>query len=493
MEKIPQSLEAEQAVLASLVLDFDTCISGFEKLAEDDFFSPAHKIIFNTMKGLKFVDFVTLTDALQNSGRLETVGGLAYLNSMIDSLPSVASFHHYFDILKKYRVLRRLKEAGHKIIEASSGSDETAALATAEKEIFDIAKEDERRELTLLSAELPAILSKLDSIEKDPSSVRGLQTGFWGIDDRTNGLQKGELYIIAARPGIGKTSLGLNIVTNAAVRFGKKCAVFSLEMSKDNLTQRVLFSLANASGERGQKGALQTDEWKRIWLANKELVKANIFIDDSSVITPVEIMRKCMRMKREQGLDLVMIDYLGLMGGDGVRRHENRQTEVADNSRAIKVMAKELDVPVMLLSQLNRGIEQRGSGKKSENSEPQLSDLRESGAIEQDADVVMFIHKEKEKLSEESEISTKPEFEEVKLFFRKNRNGPTGLPIVLRWYGDYTTFKNSPAEQSAYDARERAKATPSVKNHPAPVGAPLQGWETKGKKTKPVPETPALV
>ena len=460
---LPHSLEAERSVLACVMLDNDACIGGFAKLTEADFYSPAHKGIFNAMRavyeGNKPIDFVTLSGALRAGNKIESVGGIAYLTALNDAVPSAANFRHYVDILKKNRVLRRLIGASNQIIESGySGEDEQLALAAAEKAIFDIARDDERKELTAIGAELPAVLEKLDTIQKDPTSVRGLKTGFYGLDNITNGLQKSELIILAARPSIGKTSLGLNMVLNAAVRSKAKCAVFSLEMSKEQLTTRALCSLACVSLTKAMKGELDSEEWKRLWLANKELASANIYIDDNSVITPAEITRKCMRLKREHGLDFVMVDYLGLMGSGNLKR-ESRQVEVADNSRFMKIMAKELEVPVLLLSQLNRGIEAR----KGPDSRPVLSDLRESGAIEQDADIVMFIHKEK---ADADAISVNAITDEVELIVAKHRNGPLGT-VRLKWLGEWTTFTNMNAEQAAQDARDAVSAQPPASPKPA--------------------------
>ena len=462
---LPHSIEAERSVLACVMIDNDTCVGGFAKLSDADFYSPAHKVIFNAMRTVfesnKPIDFVTLTGALRAGGKMESAGGIAYLTALNDAVPSAANFRHYVDILKKNRVLRRLIGASNQIIETSyNGDDEHLALAAAEKAIFDIARDDERKELTAIGGELPAVLEKLDTIQKDPTSVRGLKTGFYGLDSLTNGLQKSELVILAARPSIGKTSLGLNMLLNAAVRHKAKCAVFSLEMSKEQLTMRALCSLACVSLSKALKGELDAEEWKRLWMANKELASAQIYIDDNSVITPAEITRKCMRLKREHGLDFVMVDYLGLMGSGNLKR-ESRQVEVADNSRYIKIMAKELDVPVLLLSQLNRGIEAR----KGAESRPVLSDLRESGAIEQDADIVMFIHKEK---TDADTISQNAITDEVELIVAKHRNGPLGT-VRLKWMGEWTTFVNPASEQAAQDAREKvstAKPTPQPTKKP---------------------------
>ncbi|MCL2569577.1 MAG: replicative DNA helicase [Firmicutes bacterium] len=429
---LPHSLEAEQGVLTCILIDNDSTIEAFSRLTENDFFSPSHKTIYLAMRDIYErntpIDFVTLVSALNANGNLDKVGGLQYITTLNESLPSSANFKHYLVLLQESRILRRLLNAAGQISEtARTTQDAQAALQSAERAIFDIAREDERRELTPIGHEIAPMLDRLDMIKRDPTLMQGLQTGFWEFDRMTNGLQKGDLVILAARPSVGKTALALNISTNAAFK-DKVVAIFSLEMSKQSLTMRATCSVARVDISKVMKGDTNADEIARLMSASHKLEKAKIYIDDNSIITPAEMMRKCMRLKREIGLDFVMIDYLGLMGGGGSKR-ESRQVEVADNSRFIKIMAKELNVPVLLLSQLNRGIEAR----KGMDSRPVLSDLRESGAIEQDADIVMFIHKEK---SEDNQP-----VEEVELVVAKHRNGPTGI-IKLKWIGENTRFEN---------------------------------------------------
>jgi len=449
---LPHNLEAEQGVLACFLIDGDVAVGAFSRLSENDFYSPSHKTIFNVMRAIyekgQPIDFVTVVSALDTGGKLDSVGGISYITTLSDLLPSSANFKFYLDILHRSRVLRKLITASNQIIETSyTTEDAQTALSAAEKAIFDISREDERRELTSLSIELPAVIDKLDTIQRDPTSVRGLRSGFFALDNMTNGFQKSDLIIIAARPSVGKTALSLNMVLNAAIKYGAKCAVFSLEMSKRSLATRALCSVGKVSLSKAMKGELGVDEWRRLWEANKRLSDANIYVDDNSVITPSEIMRKCMRLKREQGLDLVMIDYLGLMTGGGAKR-ESRQVEVSDNSRMIKIMAKELDVPVLLLSQLNRGIESR----KGQDGKPVLSDLRESGAIEQDADIVMFIHKEKVEEDEENPTPTSDR-SEAEIVIAKHRNGPIGN-VKVGWVGEWTSFVNLGQDETAQDARD---------------------------------------
>ena len=430
---LPHNLEAEQSVLGCVLIDNDTTIDVFSKLKEEDFYSPAHRIIFVAMKTLYEagtpVDFVTLVSNLDRGGNLERVGGIGYVTNINEVVPSSANVAHYIEIITKNRVLRKLIGAAGSILENTyTAEDEQVALRAAEKAIFDISKEDERKELTPLGQIMPHVIDRIDTIAKDPRAMRGLPSGFYGLDNLTNGFQGADLVIIAARPSVGKTALSLNMILHAALKHKKRCAVFSLEMSKESLATRALCSVAKVDLGKVMKGDVDSDGWARLLAGNKKLEESNIYVDDNSIITPAEIMRKCQRLKREGGLDLVMIDYLGLMTSGSAKR-ESRQVEVSDNCRMIKIMAKELDVPVLLLSQLNRGVESR----KGADSKPVLSDLRESGAIEQDADIVLFIHRDK---TEEGEIN-----DEVELIVAKHRNGPLGN-VKLGWKGEWTSFVN---------------------------------------------------
>jgi len=468
---LPHSLQAEQCVLACLMLDYVGCADGLDRLTKDDFFSPVHQTIFENMQKLldkkdRTIDFVTVVETLKANKKLDSVGGVTYLNAINDTVPSVANFRHYFDIVKKNSTLRKLNFAAKQILESSYASDdEQITLSQAESIIFDIAKLDEKKELTKLGNELPSTMDRLDTIRKDPTAVYGIKTGFYEIDKKTNGLHAGELVILAARPGVGKTSLGLNMILNAAISSGKKCAVFSLEMSKQSLVQRALCSLAMVSSYKAGRGELDDKEWQRLWNANDVLDSVNIYIDDNSEITPMEIKRKCMRLKREHGLDFIMVDYLGLMNPGPVKR-DNRQTEVASMSRAMKVLAKELELPVLLLAQLNREVASQSG--KTVDKRPQLHHLRESGAIEQDADVVMFIHMPEAGHgadSDDDNTNTGGEASaagihdptEAEIILAKHRNGPTGI-VKLAWKKEYTTFENLKYAQEAQTAFNKVVA-----------------------------------
>ena len=484
---MPHSLQAEQCVLACLMLDYVGCGDGLvDKLQKDDFYSPVHQTIFEAMLGVienkKNVDFVTVVESLTVAKKLDVVGGVAYINIITDTVPSVANFRNYFDIVKKNSVLRKLNSAAKQILESSYASDdEQLTLQEAEQVIFDIAKQDEHKELTALSHELPLVMQRIDNIRKNPATIYGISTGFYGIDSVTNGLHGGELIILAARTGVGKTSLGLNMVLNAAIESGKKCAIFSLEMDKESLVRRAVCSRAMVSSTDVARGELDDARWQRLVQATDVLDSVNIYIDDSSDITPTEIRRKCIRLKREHGLDFVMVDYLGLLNPGQVRR-ENRQAEVAANSRAMKILAKELNVPVLLLAQLNREVVTQSG--KTVDKRPQLHHLRESGAIEQDADIVMFIHTDRpteNNSDEEDDQPEQPEATEAEVIIAKHRKGATGV-VKLAWRKEYTTFENLSQAQAAKDARKRAAQ--SKKPAPTPVQQQVDLQEKSEKPEK---------
>ncbi len=438
-------LEAEQSVIGAVLLDND-CLEDFTRLKPAHFYVKAHQIIYEAICYLTnknvAIDLVTLSERLKSTGKLETVGGNEYLTNLMDVMPSAVNFRHYVAILRKNETLRRLERAASLISKSltepdNKFEDEHAALQYAEKLIFDISKEDERKELSKLSNELPTVMNNFDLMQHNPEAMRGIKTGYTVLDNVTNGLQKGNLIIIGARPSVGKTSFAMNIVLNAALKGKAKVAVFSMEMSKVDLTNRAICSIARVSSSRAKHGELTPEEWQRLWDANAKLQKADIYLDESASITAAEIMRKCMRLKREHGLDLVMIDYLGLMAAPNSNGRENRQEQVAANSRFMKKMAKELDIPVLLLAQLNRNSEDRNL--KSGSDEPILSDLRESGQIEQDADIIMFIHKPKtETPSEQNQHSRDYE---AKIIIAKNRSGATPY-FKLQFIGELTTFLN---------------------------------------------------
>jgi len=460
---LPNNLEAEQAVLCSAMIDNEACINIVAKLEPRDFYSGAHKIIFEAIVALYQnntpVDIVTLTDQLESKDKLVEVGGISYLTHITNVSPSSAYYSSYVDIVKKNSVLRQLIGASNKIIKNAYSGEEGDALGFAEKSIFEIAEKGQVSDLENLAESLDPVMEKFEDIHKDGGQVRGVATGFYQLDRMTNGFQKSDLILIAARPSVGKTSLAMNIVANAALEGKAKCAVFSLEMSREQLAQRMICSVANVDMSKALHGGLSESDWTKLWKARQKLAEAKIYVDDSSLNRPSQILSKCRKLKRERGLDLIMIDYLQLMTGDG--RSDNRQTEVSDISRRMKILAKEIDVPVILLSQLSRAVEQR------QNKVPVLSDLRESGAIEQDADMVIFIHRpDKDNAATEDITQRKeqPKDYQVQLIVAKHRNGELGS-IPLAWIGSRVSFANltkDANQKSLEDAYDKLEPPPEM-------------------------------
>ncbi|MBQ9786295.1 MAG: replicative DNA helicase, partial [Clostridia bacterium] len=384
--------DAEQAVLGACLIDAEVAINVMNSLRHDDFYLEAHQDIFGAMYVVysknQPIDYITLTDELDAEGILQSVGGLEYITTLTNVIPSAANANVYIDIVKRDSILRRIIKASQNIIEKTyDATTKEQAIDFAEQAIFEIGKSQEQSSLVHVGGALNEVIKKFDNLSKNKDGIKGIPTGFKDFDAVTNGLQNSDLILLAARPGVGKTSFAMNVVTHAAVKEKKKCAIFSLEMPITQIAQRSLCSVASVSMAKALKGDLSIDEWKSIWVANKQLNEAGIYIDDSSMNTPMSILGKCRRLQRESGLDLVMIDYLQLMSS-GKDRVESRQNEVSEMTRYLKIAARELNVPIIVLSQLSRAVEQRKGDHK-----PQLSDLRESGSIEQDADIVLFIYK----------------------------------------------------------------------------------------------------
>ncbi len=440
--ELPYNLEAEQSLLGSILIDLDLQFDIMSEVSERDFLPESHKMIFSAMKKLfaenKPVDIVTLSDKMEGEGTLEKAGGMKYLTELAGITPSASNYKHYLDIVKRDATLRRLM-IGAKAIEddAASSTDHRRSLAFAEKSIYDISEALDKSELTNISDGFVNIISKFESIQKDKNYFQGLKTGFTGLDDLTNGLHKGNLIILAARPSIGKTTFSMNIVENVAIKENAVCAVFALEMTKEELEQRMLCSVANVSGQAANKGKLENDDWERLWVANKVLSKTKIFVDDTSMTTCPEILSKCRRVKAREGrLDLVVVDHIQLM--NAVTKSDSRQQEITEISRGLKMIAKELDVPVIALSQLSRQV----TGRKGQR--PVLSDLRESGAIEQDADIVMFIHRPDLAAEEKELMQGKVRKNVAEIIFAKNRAGACDT-FELLFKGEKSKFVNPPA------------------------------------------------
>ena len=464
---LPNNLEAEQALLGSLLIDNEILAEVFEQLNDSDFYQESHRYILSAMKMIyndhRPVDIVTLCDRLDSNGNLEKVGGVSYITELAQISPSAANYKHYLDIVKRDSINRSLIRAASEITEfAKSSDDSSKSIQQAEALIYDISRVNDTSSVKDIreGTGVDAVMQKFETISKDKDAYRGVSTGFTQLDRITNGLQKSDLIVIAARPGCGKTSLAMNIVEHAALRADAVCAVFSLEMPEIQILQRLLCSFAGVSMKDALSGKLTANDWRKLVKASDALKKSRINIDDSSRVTPMEILSKCRRIKaRNNGkLDLVMIDYIQLMSSGREGAEQNRTQEVANITRDLKIMAKELNVPVIALSQLRR----------IQSSEPQLADLRESGAIEQDADIVMFISRPDMNLKDEELVAKNIQKGTAILNIAKHRNGETAK-IELRFKGEYTKFVN-PEPKEGYEAPPENSAAHS--NPDIPFVAP---------------------
>jgi replicative DNA helicase len=432
----PQNIEAEHAVLGTILLQDKALIKIVEILKPDDFYRDAHKTIFAAMLALfekrEPHDLITVTGLLSDQNKLEDVGGAAYLASLTDIIPFAGTLVHHAHIIRKKSVLRRLIQTTSEVAARcyDTQDDIESLIDEAEKTIFEIAHTNKGQGFQSMSAIVPKAFDRITKLFEKQEHITGVATGYEELDQITAGLQPAELIILAARPSMGKTALAMNIVQQAAV-FGSKVtvAVFSLEMSMESLAMRMLCSLGRIDSQRIRTGKLHENDWPKLTRATGMLADASIFIDDTAGLTALEMRAKARRLKSEHNLGLIVVDYLQLM--QGKTNSENRTQEISEISRSLKAMAKELDVPVLALSQLNRSLENRTDKR------PQLADLRESGAIEQDADVIMFIYRD--------EVYNRSETNEnrgmAEIIIAKQRNGPTGM-IKMTFLGEYTTFEN---------------------------------------------------
>lgn len=434
MKTPPHNLESEQCVIGSIIVEEQTLVPVAEILDREDFYIDAHKVIYDSMIELgnerKPIDMITLTNRLKEKGYLDQVGGVTYLTSITNMIPTTSNVKVYAEIVKKNSTLRKLIKASNDIIsmgyEASDSLDDI--LNVAEKKIFDISQDRMSQDFKPISEVLTSVTAMIEEVYSKGSDITGLDTGFIDLNKKLGGFHKSDLILIAARPGMGKTAFALNLVANAAIRSKSSVAVFSLEMSKEQLVQRLLSSQSNVALNNISKGKIADDEWKKLTDAMTVLSSSDIFIDDTPGIKVSEIRSKCRKLKMEKGLDMIMIDYLQLMEADG--RADNRQQEVSKISRSLKILAKEMNCPVIALSQLSRNTE---NGK---DHMPKLSDLRDSGAIEQDADIVMFIYRD--------EYYTKMETKKkdlAEIIIAKNRHGEISN-IELVWIGKIQKFSN---------------------------------------------------
>ncbi|MGB7844022.1 MAG: replicative DNA helicase [Candidatus Acidiferrum sp.] len=415
---LPNNLDAERSILGAILLDNNALNTAIEALKAEDFFLPQHRHVFQQMITLgeaqHAIDLVTLTEELHRVGELEAAGGAPYLASLVDGVARVSNVEHYARIVKEKAVLRNLIHATHNIqqraFEAEEGAD--AILDNAESSIFALAEDRVKSGLVPIKDIVHESFDRLEKIFREGKSITGISTGYGELDKLLSGLQPSELIILAGRPSQGKTALALNMAENIAIRGGLPVAVFSLEMSKESLLQRLVASVAQVDAHKFRTGHLSREDWKRMTEALSRIASAPMWLDDSGSISVLEIGAKARRVKREKGLSLLIVDYLQLITGRG--RFNSRQEEVASISRGLKGLAKELQIPVLVLSQLTRAPERDERG-------PQLSDLRESGAIEQDADVVMFIYR-----PNFFNLNATPEERDMAdILIAKQRNGPT--------------------------------------------------------------------
>lgn len=441
--KTPYSLEAEQSVLGCILISQTVAEELCSTIEKNDFNSPIHQTIFEAMQNLikqnQPIDYVTLVNELEKAQKLNEVGGINYITTLTNSIPSASNYQHYADIVLENSKLRKLLDLGQQVVAKSyDAEDSKEIIAFIEKELTEIATNQQKAGLKHITDSVDNVMEKFQEVAQNPNAITGLKTGFYGLDKNFNGgLQKGDLVLLAARPGVGKTTLAMNIVTNSAIKEKATVAVFSLEMPREQLAQRAICSVAKVDMSKALSGKMDQEEWRALWAARKLLQDSKIYVDDSSLTNTGIILSECRKLKRERGLDLVMIDYLQLMNSVSGKNADNRQQEISEMTRSLKIAAKELDVPILLLSQLSRAPEQR------QDHRPLLADLRESGSIEQDADIVMFIYNPD---TYKKEDAPKPGI--VDLMVAKHRNGELGT-IKLWFKREYTTFVSSNADAEA--------------------------------------------
>lgn len=429
----PQNVEAEQAVLGAMLLSHDAVIVAMEKLQSQDFYRDVHRIIFEAMEHLhrenKEIDVITLPDELKRMKKLDDVGGLEYVLNLPNLVGSAANIEYYANIVAEKALARNLISTCTELTtEAYDGQKETEALLDdAERRILQLSDTKNRGDFASVGAVVEVTLDKITKLYENKAGLTGLPTGFRDLDRMTSGLQPSDLILVAARPSMGKTAFTLNIAQNVGVRQHKTVAFFSLEMSQEQLVQRLLCQIAHIDSQKLRTGQLNSDEeWTRLTDACDKLYESPIYIDDTPGISVAEMRWKARRLKSEHGLDLIIVDYLQLMQG---RNAESRQQEISEISRSLKALARELKVPLIALSQLSRSVESR------QDKRPMLSDLRESGALEQDADIVSFLYREDyyDKETENQHIT--------EVILAKHRNGPVGS-VKLYFKNEFTLFLN---------------------------------------------------
>lgn len=437
----PQNQEAEQAVLAAMMLDKDAVYEAIQILKDGDFYKEAHGILFHTIVNLvekgEPVDLITITERLRKDDNLEKVGGVGYIAEIANSIGTASSIGHYAQIVKEKSLLRLLIKVSSNIANRGyeAGEEPEQLLDDAERMILEISQGRTRDGLIPISEVIEDTIERLEYLSKKKSNITGLTSGFYDLDNMTSGWQNSDLIIVAARPAMGKTSFCLNVAQNAAIMENIPVAIFSLEMSREQLVQRMISSTAEIDQQKLRTGRLFDKEWIKLTSAIGPLAEAKIYIDDTPAISVREIRAKTRRLKAEKGLGLIVIDYLQLMSSG--KRVESRQQEISDISRSLKALARELDVPIIALSQLSRAVEQ------SADKRPSLSHLRESGALEQDADIVMFIYRDEYYNPESEKLGI------AEIIIAKHRNGPVGS-VELSFRKEFTKFGNLAHREEGY-------------------------------------------
>ena len=444
----PHSIEAEQSVLGGLLLNNEAWDRIGDIIAEEDFYRDDHRRIYHAISKLiehnKPADVLTAAEALQMAGDLQNIGGMAYLHSLAEGTPSAANIRLYAEIVRERAIMRRLARAGEEIADNSyspNGREARQLLDEAEKKVFDIAEMGRKggAGFNSMSTLLSEVMTRLDDLSKNPTAVTGKATGFVDLDEMTSGMQDGDLIIVAGRPSMGKTAISLNIAEHVAVNLGLPVLIFSMEMGGTQIAGRFLSSLSKVDQQRLRTGRLEARDWDRLNQAMAKLNDTPIHIDETPALNALELRARARRMWRMyEGLGLIVVDYLQLMSSSS--SSENRATEISEISRSLKALAKELKVPVMALSQLNRSLEQRP------NKRPVMSDLRESGAIEQDADVILFVYRDEVYNPDTAEKGS------AEVIIGKQRNGPIGT-VKLTFVGQNTRFENYAGSAQGYDGQ----------------------------------------
>ena len=432
----PNDIEAEQAVLGSMMLDNDAVMDAINILKPEDFYREENKLIFSAMVNLNGrsepIDLITVKDELISLGKFEVCGGLEYIASLPEKVPTTANADKYIRIVEEKSMLRSLIKTSNELLDLGYNQtlETDEIIEKAEKEVFDLSLNRNRKEYTPIKDVLIETFANLEKLYNQKEHITGVPTGFIDLDYKTAGLHGSELILVAARPSMGKTAFALNIAANAAIRAKIPVAIFSLEMSKDQLVTRMLSSETGIDSNKLKTGKMEEDDWIKLSEGLGPLSESEIYIDDTPGISITEIRNKCRKLKLEKNIGLVIVDYLQLISGSNIRKNGSREQEISEISRSLKIIAKELNVPVIALSQLSRAPEQR-----RDDHRPMLSDLRESGAIEQDADIVMFLYRD-DYYNQESEKRNIAE-----IILAKHRSGSTGT-IELAWFGSCTKFAN---------------------------------------------------